>query len=192
MKKLAAGVICLGFLFCASVCSAAYLIHLKDGRAITTHEYREEGDQIKIQQHGGVVGISKEDVVSIEKIDDPKTIIVKSPPEPSGKGSPPVKKEIETSITETGGQKEKEGSKLPKDSAKKHPNEILNEYDNLKERYGNIESMSKEGVIQFDKDLAQLRTKMLKADIGGSYSDHLMNIMSMGDRAGEVLKKRGQ
>ncbi len=190
MKKLAAGVICLYFLFCATVCSAAYLIHLKDGREITTHEYWEEGDQIKIQQVGGVVGISKEEVLSIEKIDDPKTIIVKSPPKSSGKVSPPIKEEVKTAISETGSQKET--SKLPKGSAKKHPNEILNRFDSLKGRFENIESMSKKGIVQFDKDLAQLRSQMLKADIGGSYSDHLMNIMSMKKKVREELKKRGQ
>jgi hypothetical protein len=192
MKKLAAGIICLGFLFCASVCSAAYLIHLKDGRDITTHEYREEGDQIKIQQPGGMVGISKEDVVSIEKIDDPKTITVKSPAKPLEKAPPPIKEEIKTSITETGGQKEKNGLKSPKGIEKKHFNEILNEFDTLKERFGNLESMSNEEIYQFDKKLAKLRNKMLKADIGGSYSDHLMEIKSMGDKTQEVLKKIGQ
>jgi hypothetical protein len=190
MKKIAMGVICVSFFFCTSVCSAAYLIHLKDGRDITTHKYWEEGDQIKIQQVGGVVGIPKEDVASIEKIDDPKTIIVKSPPKPPGKVSPPIKEEIKTSISETGGQKE--GSKLPKGSAKKHPNEILNQFDSLRGKFENIESMSKEEIIQFDKDLAQLRNKMLKADTGGSYSDHLMNIMSMKNKAKEALKKKAQ
>jgi hypothetical protein len=74
MKKIAASFICFGFLFCASVCSAAYLIHLKDGREILTHEYWEEGGQIKIKQSGG-------DVLSIEESDDVRTVIVKSPPE---------------------------------------------------------------------------------------------------------------
>jgi hypothetical protein len=189
MKKFVIGVIAVCLWAYASVCSGAYLIHLKDGRAITTSEYWEEGGQIKIHQHGGVVGISKEDVVSIEEIDEPKTIVVKSAPKPPEK-APPQTEEVKTSIEETGGQQE--GSKSPKGSEKKHPNELLNEFDSLRERVKNVESMSKEEIIQFDKDLAQLRNKMLKADIGGSYSDHLMNIMSMKNKAKEVLKKRGQ
>ena len=192
MKKFIIGVIAVCLWVCASVCSAAYLIHLKDGREITTSEYREEGGQIKIQQPGGMVGIPKEDVVSIEKIDDPKTIIVKSSPKSSEKVPPPIKEEIKTSINETGGQKEKERLKSPKGSSKKHPNEILNEFDSLKDRFKNVESLSKEEIIQLNKALAKLRDKMLKADIGGSYSDHLVDIMSMGDKAKEVLKKRDQ
>lgn len=192
MKNIAIGVISVIFFSCASVCSAAYLIHLKDGREITTHEYREEGDQIKIHQYGGVVGISKEDVLSIEEIDDPKTIIIKSPTEPSEKAPTQSKEEVKTSIAENGGQKEKERPKTPKNNAKEHSNEILNKFDSLRERFKNIESMSKEEIIQFDKDLAKLRDKMLKADIGGSYSDHLTDILSMGDKAEEVLKQKSQ
>ncbi len=190
MKKFLIGVFAVCLWASASVCSGAYLIHLKDGRDITTHAYWEEGDQIKIKQYGGVVGISKEDVVSIEEIEDPKNIIVKSAPKPVEKTPPPIKEKVKTSITETGGQKEKESSKSGKDETKKHSNELLNEFDSLRERFKNIESMSKKGIIQFDKALAKLRNKMLKADIGGSYSDHLMNIMSMKNKAKEVLKKR--
>ena len=81
MKKVAACFVFLGFLFSASSGSAAYVILLKDGRSITTHEYREEGGRIKIEQYGGVVSISKDDVLSIEETDDVKILVVKSPPE---------------------------------------------------------------------------------------------------------------
>ena len=70
-------------------------------------------------------------------------------------------------------------------------NEILNEFDSLRERFKNVDSMSKEEVTQFDKALTRLRNKMFKADIGGSYSDHLMDMKAMGDKTGEVLKKMG-
>lgn len=190
MKKTVTGFICLCFLFSASVCSAAYLIHLKDGREITTSEYREEGGQIKIKQYGGVVGISKEDVVSIEEIDKPKTTVVKSAPEPTEKTPKKIDEEVKTSIQETGGQKE--APKPPKDKVKKEKNPILEEFEGLKERYKNLESMSKEDIVQFDKDLAGLRNKILRAGLAGPYTDHLAAILSMGDKAEEALKKRGQ
>ena len=192
MKKFVVGVIAVCLWACTSVCSGAYLIHLKDGREITTSEYREEGGQIKIKQYGGVVGISKEDVVSIEEIGDPKTIVVKSAPEPPEKAPPPIEEEVETSIKKTGGQKEKEGSKSPKDKVKKEKNPILEEFDGLKERYKNLESMSQEDIYRFDKDLAGLRNKILRAGLAGPYTDHLAEILSMGDKAEEALKKRGQ
>ena len=190
MKKFVIGVIAVCLWAFASVCSGAYLIHLKDGREITTSEYREEGGQIKIHQYGGVVGISKEDVVSIEEIDEPKTIVVKSAPEPPEKAPPQIEEEVKTSIKENGGQKE--GPKSPDDKAKKEKNPILKEFEGLKERYKNLQSMSKEEIIQFDKDLAGLRNKILRAGLAGPYTDHLAAILSMGDKAEEELKRRGQ
>jgi hypothetical protein len=82
MKKIAASFVCLSFLFCASVCSAAYLIHLKDGREITTHEYWEEGDQIKFKRCGGIIGIKKDRIREIEEIEDlPEENETGKPPE---------------------------------------------------------------------------------------------------------------
>jgi len=70
MKKLAAGFFGITLIFFASLCSATYLIYLKDGREITTHEYWEEDDQIKFKQYGGVMGIQKDFIVEIEEIED--------------------------------------------------------------------------------------------------------------------------
>ena len=49
------------------LCLADYIIHLKDGRSFTTPEYREEGDQIKFDRYGGLIGLPREQVVSIEE-----------------------------------------------------------------------------------------------------------------------------
>jgi hypothetical protein len=70
MKKLAAGFLAITLIFSASLCWAAYVIHLKDGRNITTHEYWEEGDRIKFKQYGGVIGIQKDLVRGIDEIED--------------------------------------------------------------------------------------------------------------------------
>jgi hypothetical protein len=190
MKRVAVSFIFLGFLFCASLCSAAYVILLKDGRTITTREYREEGDQIKIEQYGGMVGFSKDDVVSIEETDNVKALVVKSPPE----------KKPEVAKEKAGpGQMESEESKKEKapeepdmEKASQEKNPLLREFDALKNRFGNVKSMSKEELVQFQKDLAKLRTKMLEADIGGSYADHLSDIMFMGGKVEKMLKKKGQ
>ncbi len=190
MKKIAASLICFGFLFCASVCSAAYLIHLKDGRTITTQEYSEEGDRIKIEQYGGVVGFSKDEVDSIEETDNVKTLVIKSPPEKK----PEVAKEKAGPEQMEGEEAKKERAPENRDmeKASQEKNPLLGEFDALKNRFGNVESMSKKDLVQFQKELAELRRKMLKADIGGSYADHLSDIMFMGGKVEEVLKKNGQ
>ncbi len=138
MKKIAVGFICLGFLFCASSCWAAYVILLKDGRSITTHEYWEEGDQIKIKQYGGVVGINKDNVLSIEDA-DVKTIVVKSPPETEPEEGD---EKAKTPQQKGKGRKEKTGDvneekpgKRAGEKGPKEKNPLLKEFDALKKLF---------------------------------------------------------
>ena len=52
--------------------------------------------------------------------------------------------------------------------------------------------MTKEEIFQFDKDLSQLRNKILKAGLGGPYADHMVALSEMGDKAEEMYKKKSQ
>ena len=70
MKKLFAAIAMAGFLVCPGVISAAYIIHLKDGRDFVTGQYSEEGDQIRFERYGGLIGIPKVLVSEIEEIAD--------------------------------------------------------------------------------------------------------------------------
>ena len=71
MKKLLTTIAMAGFLACPCVVSAAYIIHLKDGRDFVTEQYSEEGDQIKFERYGGLIGIRKDLVREIEEIEKP-------------------------------------------------------------------------------------------------------------------------
>ena len=68
MKELLTTIAMAGFLVCPFVVSAAYIIHLKDGRDFVTEQYSEEGDQIKFERYGGLIGIRKDLVNKIEEI----------------------------------------------------------------------------------------------------------------------------
>lgn len=194
MRIIAAGFFCLAFLCCASVCSAAYLIHLKDGRNITAREYWEEDGQIKIKQYGGVVGIPKEDVSSIEETDDVRTTVIKSAPE--------KETEKEAGGTEAAAQKEdkKEGENKPEDAKKEkapekpdgEKNPLLKEFDSLKKKFENVENMTKQELFQFDKALRDLRNKIIKAGLAGPYANQMFEILDMGNKAEEVYKKKDQ
>ncbi|EFK05970.1 conserved hypothetical protein [delta proteobacterium NaphS2] len=78
MKKISLGIIGLIILFSPSGGNAAYLIELKDGSQITASGYREEGDEFKIERFGGVIGIKKDRVISIEEIEDRPQEIIRS------------------------------------------------------------------------------------------------------------------
>jgi hypothetical protein len=60
MKKLLTAIAAAVFVIYPYVCFASYVIHLKDGREFVTDRYWEEGDQIKFNRYGGVIGIQKE------------------------------------------------------------------------------------------------------------------------------------
>ena len=84
MKKIIMGILCGILVFFPIICTAAYVIHLRDGRSFTTSEYREEGDQIKFKRFGGVIGISKDQVKEIEEIEDlPEEKVAANPETPS-------------------------------------------------------------------------------------------------------------
>jgi len=94
MKKLLTAIAMAGFLISPCVVSAAYIIHLKDGRDFVTEQYSEEGDQIKFERYGGLIGIQKELVSKIEEIADL----------PKEKETPAVKPEAPEIGLETGHQ----------------------------------------------------------------------------------------
>jgi hypothetical protein len=98
MKKLLKAIAMVGFLISPCVVSAAYIIHLKDGRDFVTGQYSEEGDQIKFERYGGLIGIRIDLVREIEAIPDP----------PEKKEIPAVEPEVPAIGPETG-NKEKAG-----------------------------------------------------------------------------------
>jgi len=69
MKKFILIIVTIVFFICPSVCLSSYLIELKNGSIFITYHYWAEGRQIKFYCSGGVVGIEKEFVKAIRKLD---------------------------------------------------------------------------------------------------------------------------
>ena len=69
MKKLLTVIVAAVFIVYPSICFASYVIHLKDGREYVTDRYWEEGDQIKFNRYGGVIGIEEKEDVPEEKVE---------------------------------------------------------------------------------------------------------------------------
>jgi hypothetical protein len=192
MKKLVAGFFGITLIFFASLCWAAYVIHLKDGRDISTHEYWEEGDEIKIKQFGGVVGIAKKNVLSIEEADDVKTIVVKTPPEKTPeaadeKGEMPPKKEEKKEIV---GDSNKKPDKPAKGKPPKEKNPIEKEFESLKKRFQRVDTMPVEALLALNRQLKNLRNKIIKAGLAGPYADQMVEIYDMITRVEEVYHKK--
>jgi len=70
MKKLLIVIAAAILLIYPSICFASYIIHLKDGRELVTDRYWEEGDQIKFNRYGGVIGIQKALLSEMELVEE--------------------------------------------------------------------------------------------------------------------------
>jgi DNA repair exonuclease SbcCD ATPase subunit len=175
MKRIITGML-FGFLFIfPTVCTAAYVIHLKDGRSFTTPEYREEGDQIKFEQYGGLIGIPKDRVKKIEEIADSieeKKKTVASKTQKAEKSTPAEPQEA------MGGEKDKQEEMDQIDvllEEKRYlEREIKRIYSKFKEAKSKADKKTQQGYFQ---ELKVLRGKLLeleqkvKAVSGGKLPD---------------------
>ncbi len=59
MKTILTAIAAAVFVVFPSLCFASYVIHLKSGHSFRTDRYWEEGDEIKFNRYGGVLGIQK-------------------------------------------------------------------------------------------------------------------------------------
>jgi hypothetical protein len=108
VKKLLTAIAMAGFLVCPFVVSAAYIIHLKDGRDFVTEQYLEEGNQIKFERYGGLIGIRKDLVREIEDVPDL----------PEEKKTPAAKPEVPALGRETGKKEKKEDGAAKTEASK--------------------------------------------------------------------------
>lgn len=67
---------------------ASYLIELKNGSQYVTHDYWEEGNQIKFNFSGGQLGFSKDSVLKITDTDLPVKAEIVTPETPSTEAEP--------------------------------------------------------------------------------------------------------
>lgn len=100
MKKLVYGVTIILAIFFGSTTYADYVIKLKNGRSVEVEKYWEEKEIIKFQYQGGVVSLSKKNILSIVKVEGKISARVDKPKEQS---PPPKEVQVETrkaSVTE--------------------------------------------------------------------------------------------
>jgi hypothetical protein len=106
-------------LYCWTVpASADYTLVLTNGRRITVQSYREEGRMIKFQGLGGEIGISKDQIQSIQKVGAESSGLTLSAPGPaspseaprsaSQEGAPPQAAERPVSPEEQRAREERE------------------------------------------------------------------------------------
>ena len=126
MKKLFWGAVILSTFFLSSTAFADYVIKLKNGRSFQTSTYWEEGGFIKFHWLGGMAGIAREEILSVEEkeksIAEEVVYVSKPSAESSGassesKGAPvkegeKSKREVETPRVDSGPSSQMEDASL--------------------------------------------------------------------------------
>lgn len=205
MKKALSTLVAVFFLFIPALSFPAYKLHLRDGREILTDEYWEEGDEIKFRRFGGVLGIQKDLIRKIEETEDlnhKKEKSTKTELQKDTEGCTEKASVQENGECEPKAQSEKEKTTSSEQETKTDPpsskkkdksaNPLLQEFQRLKEKSKHFEAMSTEELYQFDKDLLDLRNKILKAGLAGPYENQLIEILSMGNKMEQILNERNQ
>ncbi|MEA3428735.1 MAG: hypothetical protein U9Q84_05900 [Thermodesulfobacteriota bacterium] len=182
MKKFILIIITITFFIYPSVCLSSYLIKLKNGSTFITNHYWHKKGQIKFYYRGGVVGISRNLIRKIEETDLVYKEKVTSPekkPETA-----PIKTEPKAGIK----AEEAPGT----GTAKKKDDLFIKEFNVLKKRFENIESMTTRELYEFSKELTGFRDKVHKSRLGHVYVNQIFEIVAMGDEVETVIKSRGQ
>ena len=180
MKKFILSIIIIAFFIYPSVGLSSYLVKLKNGSTFITNHYWKEGRQIKFYYRGGVVGISKNLIKKIGKTDlacEEKTISPAKKPETT-----PIKPKVDAKTEETPAA----GAAVKKDDL------FIKEFNVLKKRFENIESMTTKELYDFSKELTGFRDKVHKNRLGHVYVNQIYAIYSMGDEIEATIKKRSQ
>ena len=154
MKKIIMGILCGILAFFPIICTAAYVIHLRDGRSFTTSEYREEGDQIKFKRFGGVIGIPKDQVKEIEEVEDlPEAKTAVKPEKPSATEKAEANEDV---VIKEEGAKNKTGQEKAADKEKDKPDEDgkeENKKDESKNAINKEVILKEKGRILAEKEL---------------------------------------
>lgn len=194
MKNYIAAIITIVFLICPSICFSSYLIELKNGSTFIINHYWEEGSQIKFYYYGGVVGIEKEFVREIRKSDLPYIAEKKenAQAETEYKSGLKQEKKIETTPVTKQDAVARTGETPVLSAANKKDDLFIKEFNALKERFENIQSMTTEELYDFSKELTGFRDKVHKSRLGRVYVNQIFENHAMGVEVETVIKSRGQ
>jgi hypothetical protein len=194
MKKFILLIATIAFFICPSICFSSYLIELKNGSTFITDHYWKEGGQIKFYYYGGVVGIEKEFVREIRESDLPYIVGKKENAQAETEHNSGLKQEKKSETTPVTKQDAvAKTEETPAVSvANKKDDLFIKEFNALKERFENIQSMTTEELYDFSKELTGFRDKVHKSRLGRVYANQIFENHAMGVEVETVIRSRDQ
>ena len=168
-----------------SLCHAGYLIELNSGAKFFTSQYWQENDQVWFQQAGGLVAVPKNQVKTIQKSEVQKPIRNPGNTDQSIDRAPAAVSKPEGKDTQTvpGSASAPE---FRKDAG------IEGEFDSLKQRVTNADSLEKTELIELAKDMTAFRNRVLAKNLGHIYTDRLLELSGMFDTIEDIIKSGNQ
>ena len=171
----------LPFVF-PTVGKAAYIIRLENGNEFITGHYWHEGRQVMFDTYGGVFGIDRSFVVTIEESNKPLQ------PISAVKSSVEVRSQVAT-------KEEKEPKKASspagqKAGAKRDEDPILKDFDALKEKVNGLNGMLTPELQEFSRNLTELKRRIQLSGKSNDYLPEFAEISEMGERVETALKSR--
>ena len=191
MKKTLTAIMITIFLLTPVLCFSAYRIHLKDGREFTTDRYWEDGEQIKFERFGGVIGMQKELVREIEEVE-----YIPEQGETELETFPQFKTPVGDQESDT--QKPPEDAvkaKVSKPAANVENRSLIDQcrasYNTITEEFKKVPMMGKEELHKYADELISLKKTIISNHLADTFSKELIKIYAMLDEVEEFLRQKG-
>ncbi len=173
------------FLLLPSLCSAAYIIHLKNGSKFETTSYWKEGRTVKFIYRGGELGLDKSLISSIEHTEG---IIAADKPDPATV-LPEKQKDLSDKKAGKDPQK-KEGNEKKSNKERRKIKSLQRRFSYLEDQFKKVKSMSTRKAISLTRKLINFRDVALKERLAGDFEKEILQVYSMIDAIEEELNSR--
>ena len=158
---------------------AAYVIKLRSGNEFITGRYWYEGTQVMFDLNGGgVLGIDRSSVTTIEEYNKPVNPI------------PTVESSREAKPQATAKEEKESSPAGAKAEIKRAEDPILRDFDALKEKSKWLNGMLTSELQEFSKNLTELKRRIQLSGKSNNYLREFAQISEMGDMVETALKSR--
>jgi hypothetical protein len=161
---------------------AAHVIKLGNGNEFITGRYWQAGTQVMFDVYGGVFGIDRSFVTTIEESNRPFKLI--STIESSGEAKPQV------AVKEEKEQRKESLPAGPNSEIKRDEDPMLRDFDALKEKSTRLNGMLTSELQEFSKNLTELKRRIQLSGKSNNYLREFAQISEMGDMVETALKSR--
>jgi hypothetical protein len=187
MNKVVLYSLTCAVLFGVTDADAAYVIKLRNGNEFVTTRYWHEGAQVFFDTYGGVFGVDKAFVNTIEKTDQVVRLVTVSDRDPSEKLQTDSTQEIKDASQEKGNQE----PTVKKDREVDDP--IVAEFNRLKDKAKEVDGMLASEIRELLSQITAFKNKLAKdSKLFVQYGREFNDLQELGSTVETALRSRTQ